>query len=107
MAAGDTHGGYVWVLAGFTPTDAAWANLVTTLATSFAGVAHLVSANTTNAIQSILADPNPEAIRGIPLLRERVNSQALGELLLLGTKWPGKLDLMDPSSLSRYIKFLR
>ncbi|MBV8394198.1 MAG: hypothetical protein JOY81_13535 [Alphaproteobacteria bacterium] len=100
-----THGGYVWAVHGFLPASpAAWATLSARLAAKFAALAAGLSPVEVQAVNKLLAAPEPAALRAIAAIPTLVNGTPLGKLLLMGERWPGELDLFDEPSVTIYLR---
>ena len=105
LTASLTHGGYVWAIYGFLPASAAeWARLAGVLRRKLLAVASELKPVELDAVQKLLASPDPLALRAIAGSAIPIRDTTLGKHLLMGTEWKGELDFSDGPSVLIYLK---
>jgi hypothetical protein len=105
LVASLTHGGYVWAIYGFLPETAAeWARLAGVLRRKLLAVASQLKPAELDAVQKLLASPDPLALRAIAGSAIPIGDKTLGKHLLMGTEWKGELDFSDSPAVLIYLK---
>lgn len=95
-------GGYYWAKVGFLPTNSAWEELKEQIQNDLSTLHDTLSEKSRFQLTNILSENDPQAIWELADLSEEVGDSKLGQQLLIGKKWDGRLYLGDEIQEERY-----